>query len=118
MRYFPRWEVTDRVVYNVDGDREPREGTTKDISCAGVCIIGDRHLTPHQKIQLTVHLSESAWIKLNGHVQWVRNNNDMLHMGITFYETPDHAQDLILQHAFEIDREKVVKQWFKGWEGS
>ena len=117
-RYFPRWEVTDRVVYNIDGDGEAREGRTKDISCAGACIIGDRYLSPHQKIQMTVHLSEAISIKLNGHVQWVRHNDGASHMGVTFYETPDHIQELILQHAFEIDREKVVKQWFKGWEDS
>ena len=118
MRYFPRWEVADRVVYSVDGDRVSREGTTKDISCAGACIIGNRYLNSQQKIQMTVHLSETTSIKLNGHVQWVRHDDGALHMGVTFYETSDHVQELILQHAFEIDREKVVKQWFKGWEGS
>jgi hypothetical protein len=67
---------------------------------------------------MTVHLSEDIKIKLNGHVQWVRNEDGRLEMGITFYDTPDHVQELILQHAFKIDRKKVINQWFKGWEGS
>jgi len=118
MRYFPRWNVSGRVLYHVDWDKEPREGKAKDISCAGACIIGEKYIEPFQKIDLTVYLTEETKIKLNGHVQWVRSHDDSLQMGVIFYDTPDHVQELILQHAFEVDREQMIKQWFKGWDSA
>jgi len=118
MRYFPRWKVDERVVYHLDGESEPREGATRDISCAGACIVGEGPIEPHQKVKITVELAERTKIKLNGYILWARNKDGQLHMGVTFYDTPDEVQDLILQHAFELDKEKVLKQWYKGWEDS
>lgn len=117
-RYFPRWEVGEHVLCQLDGEDEAREGKTKDISCAGACIVGDWHIAPHQKVKLTIQLSKGVKVRLNAHILWVRSNTDQREMGVTFYDTSDEAQDLILQHAFKLDKEKVVKQWFKGWEGS
>lgn len=117
-RYFPRWEVDQRVFCVLDGEAEAREGKTKDISCAGACIVGDWHIAPHQKIQLTIQLSKGTKIKLNAHILWVKSNNDQREMGVTFYDTSDEVQDSILQHAFEVDKEKVLNQWYKGWESS
>ena len=51
-RYFPRWEVDDHVSYHLEGEKESYEGQTKDISCAGACIIGDQHVAPNQKIKI------------------------------------------------------------------
>jgi hypothetical protein len=116
MRYFPRWEVKDQVLYNLDGQTESYEGETKDISCAGACITGTGNVSPHQKIKVVVELAEGVKIKLNAHILWVRIKNNQPQMGVTFYNTPDDVQSLILQHAFEVDRDKFVKQLYKGWE--
>lgn len=118
LRYFPRWEVDDDVLCQLEGESEVREGKAKDISCAGACIIGDWRSTPDQKVQLTIQLSKKVKVELNARILWVRANNDQREMGVTFYNTPDKIQDSILQHAFELDKEKVLKQWFKGWDGS
>ena len=116
MRYFPRWEVNDSVLYNLDGEENSYEGQTEDISCAGACITGVGNVSPHQKIKVTIELAEGVKIKLNAHILWVRIENNQPKMGVTFYNTPDDVQNLILKHAFELDREKFVKQLYKGWE--
>ena len=116
MRYFPRWEVKDHVLYHLDGENESFEGHTKDLSCAGACITGDGNISPHQKIKLVIELAEDVKIKLNAHILWVRIENNQPQMGVTFYDTPDDVQNLILQHAFELDRDKFLKQLYKGWE--
>lgn len=116
MRYFPRWDVNNPVLYQLDGENEPFEGHTRDISCAGACITGIGNVVPHQKVKMIVELAEGVKIRLNGHILWVRIENNRPQMGVTFYNTPDDVQNLILQHAFELDREKFVKQLYKGWE--
>lgn len=118
MRYFPRWEVNNRVSYHLEGHKESYEGKTKDISCAGACIAGNGQVTLHQKIELTLQLNDVTRVKLKGHILWVKIENNQPQMGVTFYDTPDEVQNLILQHAFEVDKEQVVKQWYKGWEDS
>jgi len=117
-RYFPRWEVTGRTSYSLEGDQNIYEGKTKDLSCAGACIVGDGHIAPQQKINVTIELSEGTSIKLTGHILWVRSEDGQRQMGITFYDTPDDVQELILKYAFEIDKNKVINHWFKGWDGS
>jgi len=117
-RYFPRWEVDDQVLCQLEGEVETHEGKTKDISCAGACIVGDWNIAPHQKVKLTIQLSKTTRIRLNGHILWVKTNNNQREMGITFYNTPDDVMDSILQHAFELNKEKVLKQWYKGWDRS
>ena len=117
-RYFPRWEVDEQVLCQLEGESETHKGRTKDISCAGACIIGDWQISPHQKIKITIQLSKTATINLSAHILWVKIHNDQQEMGITFYDTPEDVQDSILQYAFELDKEKVLKQWFKGWVGS
>jgi hypothetical protein len=116
MRYFPRWEVNNKISYHLVGQKNSHEGETKDISCAGACIAGNGNITPHQKIEMTLQLNDITRVKLKGHILWVRIENNNPQMGVTFYDTPDEVQSLILQHAFETDKERLVKQWYKGWD--
>ena len=116
MRYFPRWDVNDLVLYQLDGEHEFHEGQTKDISCAGACITGYGDVSPHQKIKVIVELTEGVKIKLNAHILWVKIENNHPQMGVTFYDTPDDVQNLILHHAFELNRDKFLKHLYKGWE--
>lgn len=117
-RYFPRWEVEDPVKYTIEGDSRPHLAKTKDISCAGACIIADQYIEPNQKINMTMHLSSGVKVDLNARILWVRSENGQLELGGTFYDTPDEVQDTILQYAFELDKSKLIKQWYKGWDGS
>jgi c-di-GMP-binding flagellar brake protein YcgR len=118
MRYFPRWEVNNRVSYYLEGENTPHQGRTKDISCAGACIAGIHEILPHQKIKVTVELANHVKIDLKAHVLWVKTEDNKPVMGITFYDTPDTTQDLILKHAFELNRERFVRQLYKGWENT
>jgi len=117
-RYFPRWEVDEQVFCQLEGESEVREGKTRDISCAGARIAGNWQISPRQKIKIIIQLSKTAKVSLNAHILWVKTNSDQQEMGVTFYDTPDDIQDSILQHAFELNKEKVLKQWFKGWDDS
>ena len=114
-RYFPRWDVDNRLSYCLEGDDQFFEGKTKDISCAGACIISEVHIAPRQKIKISIELSKGNSFQLNAYILWVRMENNQNHMGITFYDTPDEFKDQILNHAFELDKEKVLKHWFKDW---
>jgi hypothetical protein len=115
LRYFPRWEVSNRVAYYLEGETRPHHGETRDISCAGACIAGAHEVLPHQKIKVTVELSNQIKVDLKADVLWVKFEDHRPVMGITFYDTPEITQDLILRHAFELDRGKFVQHLFKGW---
>lgn len=117
-RYFPRWEVASRVQYNLEDHSSSQEGQTRDISCSGACIKISENIRPRQKVNLTIYLSEVDHVKLAGYVVWLKNSGEDHEIGIDFSDVTAEAQGLILKHAFEIDKNNVVKQWFKGWDGS
>lgn len=117
-RYFPRWEVNSPVLYHLDGEKEFYEGQTRDLSCAGACIVGNEQFKPDQKIKLSIELTGGKKIQLNAHILWAKTENNQPQMGITFYNTSDEVLDTILQYAFELDKKGAMKQWFKGWKNS
>ena len=115
-RYFPRWEVAESVRYHLEGEDRFHVAQTRDISCAGACIAGDVHVAPNQMVKITIEIADGVKVKLNARILWVKDKDGEPQMGVTFQDTPDDIQDLILQHAFELDRDKFLKQLFKGWE--
>jgi len=118
-RYFPRWEVDSRVLFQTENDPEFHEAHTKDISCAGAALCTQYPLTQHQKIKITLFLPNGTPVNLHGEVLWAstRENQEQL-LGISFFNTAPEAQQLILQQAFEIDRKQLVSNWFKGWSSN
>ena len=64
MRYFPRWEVQNPVLYHLEGKTEAFDGQTKDLSCAGACVMSKGKVVPHQRIKMTVELAEGMKINL------------------------------------------------------
>lgn len=118
-RYLPRWEVNNRVLYQLENEPDLHQGQTRDLSCAGACIKAAKSTIPSQKIKVTVFLSPQTSVILEGRVLWSRAfDKKNIEMGITFENASPEAQDLILQHAFEVDRQTVVKHWFEGWNAS
>jgi len=85
------------------------------LSCAGVCLATSKPIVPEQKIKLTIYLSPDKFVSLQGNVAWVKAGGPQNEIGITFYNTSVKNQDLILQHAFELDRERLKDLWFSGW---
>ena len=115
-RYFPRWEVTNRVLYHTEKDTQLHKGTTKDLSCSGACIQTEKILTPGRKLTMTVWLSTGVKVNLQGTVAWVKMEGEKNFIGIDFFNTSQEAQDLILEHAFELNQDKLTNHWFKGWK--
>lgn len=125
-RYFPRWEVKNRVLFQKDidsavfleqndSDCEVHEGYTKDLSCAGTCLLTNQTFNLHQKIKLVIYLSEEVSLSLQGIVVWIKSGEPLHEIGVIFYNTPAEAQDLMLQFAFSLNKERFLSQVFKGW---
>jgi len=116
-RYFPRWNVNNRILYKHDSTPQPRHGHSKDLSCAGACLYLKEFLPPQQKITLNVFLSPKTSIDLRATVVWQKAEDMAYLTGIAFYETSDEAQQQILEHAFQLERPKILEHWYKGWDG-
>lgn len=118
-RYFPRWNVNNRVLYRYETSPEHqlRHGHTKDLSCTGACLYLKEFLPPQQKIMLNIHLSPKTTLDLRATVVWQKAEDMAYLTGVAFHETSDEAQGQILEHAFEFDRSKVLEHWYKGWDG-
>jgi len=116
-RYLPRWEVHNRVLFKVANRKEICEGFTKDLHAAGTCLCIDESILPQQDVILTIHLSHGSSIRVKGKIVWAKTIGIKPHVGINFHSVPHDTQDQILENAFELDRENIVKHWFKGWEG-
>ena len=115
-RYFPRWPVRNHILYRAKNHPNSNEGHTKDLSCAGTCAYVNEILPIHQKLNLTVHLSKKTVVELQGVVVWQNTSTLPYQAGIEFYNTSDETLSRILQHAFEIDRTKMLNHWFEGWK--
>lgn len=116
-RYLPRWHAKNRILYQLDDEFSPREGYTKDLNCAGTCILIDRDLSIDQKLKLTIFLAPHTAITVHGNVIWSKQEDQYNEIGINFQDTTDEAQELILQYAFELNKSEVLKHWYKGWDG-
>lgn len=116
-RYFPRWEVNNRICYRLAPEHAVHECRSRDLNCCGACLLTNQSLSPDQKIKLTVYLEDDVAVHVEGIVLWSRSNHDhQFLVGVNFMETSKRIQDLILDHAFEIKKKDLVKHWFKGWE--
>ena len=115
-RYLPRWEIKNRALYSLNSDQPPKEALTQDLSGTGVCLLTRESIIPHQKIQMTIYLSEGTMVNVHGNIVWIRPSVNQNRIGINFHEVSDEAQELILQHAFKINKAEVLKHWFNGWD--
>ena len=116
-RYFPRWEVQKNVLYTTENnDQEFHPGLTRDLSCSGVCLSLPKKILPNQKINLTVFLSGNKYIHVQGQVVWVKNASDSIEAGVSFYNTSPLAQEMLLEHAFELNGDDLKRRLFKGWK--
>lgn len=114
-RYFPRWEVNNRIVYQLEKSLATFEGFTKDLSCAGTCVSTLERLKINQRLRLTIYLSKDKKVTVQGNVVWVKPTHECQWAGIDFYNTTYQDQDLILECAFELNKKDLVRYWFKGW---
>lgn len=115
-RYLPRWEVNNRVYFYLEHDAKTYQGTTRDLSACGTCIVTSPLLPLQDKIKMTIHLTVNTSFETIGRIVWSKTIGDEMMLGIIFDNPTQRMQDTILEHAFEINKAKVVNQWFKGWE--
>jgi len=114
-RYLPRWEVNNRVFFRAEEDKHVYEGLSRDISCAGACLMLPEVFQVGQKVQLTIFLSENVSVDVEGKILWSKQCEDGNLIGIDFSETNQKAKEMILKYAFEVKKDDIVKHWFNGW---
>ena len=118
MRYLPRWKVKNRVKYVLkDGSFSGiEECETMDLSCSGACLRLPRSLIPGQNVKLEIFLDESHAIEVDGKVIWNRIKEGERHAGVMFDATSLGIQETILNYAFEVSPDELVRHWFSGWD--
>jgi hypothetical protein len=114
-RYFPRWNVQSRVIYHLGDERKSREAHTEDLSCSGASLWMDEIIQGRQPIDLTVYLTDTTKIKLQGNIVWFQRCENKTKVGITFFNTTSDTADLILEHAFRVDPQGYREHFFGGW---
>lgn len=115
-RYFPRWEVANRVLYRI-GKSPFKEAQTQDLSCAGACISMDDVPIPNQEVNLKIYLDGSKEaVEVKGTIVWMNTApGEQYQAGVIFSNVSKQAQEKILDHAFTIKKQDLVDHWFKGW---
>src|SRR6267142_2588789 len=114
-RYLPRWVVNQRVLYQKENEPFYRECRSKDIHCEGACISPTEGLPLDQKLTLTIYISEDVAVHVQGKVLWAMNLPQQNLVGLQFSNVSQKVQDMILQYAFNCNKEAMRKHWFEGW---
>ena len=114
-RYFPRWQVKNRIVYRLEGEAKVHEACSCDLSCTGVSLIGGMPLVNDQKLKLQIYLTEDKSVEVEGHPVWTKETEAGHVIGINFTNLNTAIQDKILEYAFELNKKDIVKHWFEGW---
>ncbi len=115
-RYIPRWEVNNRILYQLPDEENAREARTRDLSCAGICLQTDQDLGEQKKVRLTIYLSGKKSIQVDGQIRWTRKTSQGTMVGVIFENIQPEDQELILDYAFEVKKDDLVKHWFQGWD--
>ena len=114
-RYLPRWQVSNRVLFQLENDKQTHETTSHDISCTGACFASAKPIPVNKKIKIKIYLSSETVVAVEGQTVWSRLEDNQNLVGVIFSNTSQKAQELILKHAFEIKKEDMIKYWFQGW---
>ncbi len=115
-RYFPRWQVKNRIVYHFEGQDHFHEARSRDLSCAGVSLVSQFPLTKEQKLKMRIYLFEDKTVEVEGCPVWVKETEEGYLSGVHFTNSTAEIQNKILEYAFEIKKQDVVKHWFEGWK--
>ncbi len=115
-RYIPRWHVRNPVRYFLNDSGHVHEGETVDISCSGLCLNTSEFLLPNQKIKLIVSLDQERSVELTGRIVWNRASDHGRLAGIELQNVSPEQQETILDYAFELDPEALIRHWFDGWK--
>ncbi|MBN1870291.1 MAG: PilZ domain-containing protein [Candidatus Omnitrophica bacterium] len=115
-RYLPRWETRIRAFWMKDTSHQAREGSIKNLSCAGACFCGDTVFSPNEVVHLTIDLPWESPIRVCGVVRWVDEGNGQKLAGIRFVNVDNMVCDAILHHMKEAEHVNLAEIWFKDWK--
>ncbi len=114
-RYLPRWETANKVVCQSEDTPQAFEGCTEDLSSSGTCIRMKKLPGLSRDMKITIYLADRTAVETEGRIVWIKHLKDGVQVGIKFSSLSEEDQDLILEHAFQIDKPKFLNQLFKGW---
>ena len=115
-RYIPRWETESRILYQFENSKEFLHGKTVDLNSTGTCLCVGTLPSPERKVNLTIYLTDHTVIECEGNIVWTKQQNDKTFLGVRFTNPDAETQEVILEHAFKIDRDRFLEQFFRGWK--
>lgn len=113
-RYLPRWEVRNRVLYQLHNSARVNESITKDLHAAGASFFSRQALEPKQTVKLTIYLSPDVTVTVDGRITWIKSlNKEENLLGVEFVNVDERIQSKILEYAFELNDSSVMRSWYK-----
>jgi hypothetical protein len=70
----------------------------------------------NQKLKLKIYLSGNTSVDTDGEIVWCKPAVKGNVVGVDFCGITENAKELILNYAFEIKRDDLIKHWFEGWK--
>ncbi len=113
-RYFPRWEVANKVVYKRENGVNFHECVSRDISNTGLCLRSYEKIDERKKLLLTIELIDGVTIQVQGRVVWAKQDGRDFIVGVHFEDVSEKVQDMIFNCAFEAQTTQFRKKWFEG----
>lgn len=114
-RYIPRWETQNKVVGQLEDAVQPLEGHTRDICSTGACIVTRKLPGLSRNLKLTIFLNNHTTVEADGKIIWTKLLDEQVEIGVRFSAMSTENQEILLEHAFQIDKKRFLGQLFKGW---
>jgi hypothetical protein len=113
-RYFPRWEVANKVTYRKEHGVSDHDCVSRDISNTGVCLRTYEKIIPNEKLSMTIQLDGGVSVQAQGRTVWEKDNGNDFLVGVRFEELSQKVQDMIFNFAFEGSPSRFQEKWFEG----
>ncbi|MDP8265099.1 MAG: PilZ domain-containing protein [Candidatus Aceula lacicola] len=113
-RYFPRWEVANKITYKHERGVNFHECVSRDISNTGVCLRTYEKIQPQEKLLMTIELSDGASIQVQGRALWEKHDAKDFLVGLRFEDISEKIQEMIFNCAFECQKGQFQEKWYEG----
>lgn len=113
-RYFPRWEVANKVTYKHENGVNLHECLSHDISNTGLCMRTYERIKPNERLAMTIELADGVSVQVSGRSLWQKDGDKDFLVGIRFEEISEKVQDMIFNCAFESQPQQFQQKWFEG----
>jgi len=113
-RYFPRWEVANKVTYKHERGANFHQCVSRDISNTGVCLRTYEKIPANEKLSMTIELADGITVQANGRALWEKEEGRDFLVGVRFEDISDKVQDMIFNCAFESQPQQFQQKWFQG----